>query len=45
MSDPEVPGAGQRWTTARHAAMVSSDEAGREVWKPSAIPYEKVMTA
>jgi putative hydrolase of the HAD superfamily len=28
----------------RFAAMVFSDEAGREAWKPSAIPYEKVMT-
>jgi putative hydrolase of the HAD superfamily len=28
----------------RFAALVFSDEAGREAWKPSAIPYKKVMT-
>jgi putative hydrolase of the HAD superfamily len=27
----------------RFASIVFSDEAGREAWKPSAIPYEKVM--
>lgn len=27
----------------RFAALVFSDEAGREAWKPSAIPYKKVM--
>lgn len=28
----------------RFEAMVFSDEAGREAWKPSAIPYQRVMT-
>ena len=28
----------------RFAAMVFSDEGGREAWKPSATPFEKVMT-
>lgn len=28
----------------RFAAIVFSDEAGREAWKPSPVPYQKVMT-